>query len=337
MEAPMADIQDSNRIPGYCALCVSRCGALATVQDGRFIALEPDPSHPTGEALCLKGRVAPELVYHPKRLLHPLKRTTPKGDPDPRWQRISWEEALATAAARLRRLSHDYGPESVVFSMASPSTSAMSDSQDWVHRLRRAFGSPNHCMSMELCGWGRYLATSYTYGAAVPGAYMPDLKRAGCILFWGYNPSVARIAHATAAVSALNRGARLIVVDPRRVGLAHRADRWLRVRPGTDGALALAISHVMIERGWFDQDFVRDWTNGPLLVRSDNGRFLHEKDLSPSGAPEKCVAWDRASERPVAYDPQLGSYEPHAGELALFGEISVPTPQGVMRCRPSFA
>ena len=80
----------------------------------------------------------------------------------------------------------------------------------------RAFGSPNYCIYMELCGWGRYLAPLYTFGASVPGVYLPDLDNAGCILFWGYNPSVARLAHATSTAAALARGARLIVVDPRR-------------------------------------------------------------------------------------------------------------------------
>lgn len=326
----------SEVVPSFCALCVSRCGAKATVEGGKFIALEPDSSHPTGQALCIKGRAAPEIVYHSKRLLHPLKRTRPKGDPDPGWQRISWEEALTTTTTRLLELSENHGPEAVVFSSASPSTSAMSDSLDWVNRLRRAFGSPNLCMSMELCGWGRYLASTYTYGAAVPGAYMPDLEHAGCILYWGYNPTVARIAHATATVSALKRGARLIVIDPRSAGLARRADQWLRVRPGTDGALALAIAHVMIERGWFDEDFIRDWTNGPLLVRVDNGRFLRQQDLSPSGDPKRHIAWDSAKAQPVTYDPELGSYESVEGELALFGEVNIATPHGDILCRPSF-
>jgi anaerobic selenocysteine-containing dehydrogenase len=124
----------------------------------------------------MKGKVAPELVYHRERLLHPLKRTRPKGDPDPGWQRIGWDEALDTTAARLRALSRDHGPESVVFSAASPSASALSDSLDWVERLRRAFGSPNLCIYMELCGWGRYLASSFTYGASVPGVYMPEIE-----------------------------------------------------------------------------------------------------------------------------------------------------------------
>lgn len=332
----MAQGQRGDRVPTFCALCVSRCGATATVEEGTLVALEADPSHPTGQALCIKGKAAPELVYHRERLLHPLRRTRPKGDPDPGWRRIGWDEALEVTADRLLRLAREHGPESVVFSSASPSTSAMSDSLDWVQRLRRAFGSPNLCVSMELCGWGRYLASGYTWGAPVPGAYMPDLENAGCILYWGYNPSVARLSHATATVAALGRGARLVVVDPRRAGLAHRADAWLRVRPGTDGALALGLAHVMIERGWFDGDFVRRWTNGPLLVRADDGRFLRERDLHPSGDAGKYVAWDEASAEPVVYDPRLGSYGPGAPGLALFGEVEVSTPEGPLVCRPAF-
>jgi anaerobic selenocysteine-containing dehydrogenase len=332
----MADSGNGERVATYCALCVSRCGAIATVEGGALRALAPDPSHPTGQALCIKGKAAPELVDHPERLRTPLRRTRPKGDPDPGWQPIGWDEALDTIATRLVALARDHGPESVAFSAASPSTSAVSDSIDWIQRLRRAFGSPNQLVSMELCGWGRYLATSYTYGAPVPGAYLPDLEHAGCILFWGYNPTVARLTHATSTVDALRRGARLIVVDPRRVGLAHRADEWLRVRPGADAALALAIAHVMIERGWFDRGFIRDWTNGPLLVRTDTGRLLRERDLAPSGSPDRFVAWDEARGRPVVYDPQRGAYDPAGSPLALTGQVVVATADGPLRCRPAF-
>jgi anaerobic selenocysteine-containing dehydrogenase len=326
------------RIPGYCALCVSRCGSIAVVENGRFVALEPDPSHPTGQALCAKGRAAPELVYHPDRLLHPLKRTRPKGDPDPGWQRISWDEALDLTASRLRQLAAQHGPESIVFSMVSASTSAIGDSAVWIQRLMRAFGSPNFCGSMELCGWGRIYATRYTYGIGMgfAGTPMPDLENAGCILFWGYNPSLARLAHATAAVAALRRGARLIVVDPRRVGLASKAHLWLRVRPGSDGALALGIANIMIERGWYDRAFVRDWTNAPLLVRSDNGRLLTEGDVFPEGSPRKYVAWDAAAGRPLVYDPALGRYAEDGAEPALVGEYAIGSPRGEIACRPVF-
>jgi anaerobic selenocysteine-containing dehydrogenase len=333
-----SDRPTAERIPGYCALCISRCGSVAVIEDGRFVRLEPDPTHPTGQALCAKGRAAPELVYHPDRLLHPLKRTRPKGDPDPGWQRITWDEALDLTGARLRRLAAESGPESVIFGTVSASTSAMSDSGDWVRRLMRAFGSPNLGFSMELCGWGRAYASRFTYGTGVglPGTPMPDLERAGCILFWGYNPSSSRLSHATATVAALRRGARLIVVDPRRVGLAGKADLWLQVRPATDASLALGIAAVMIERGWYDRDFVRAWTNGPLLVRADTGRLLTEADLNADGSARRYAAWDVAAGRPLVYDPARRGYERDGAEAALFGEYAVRTQQGKVACHPVF-
>jgi anaerobic selenocysteine-containing dehydrogenase len=189
---------------------------------------------------------------------------------------------------------------------------------------------------MELCGWGRFQATQYTFGAGVPGVYMPDIEQAGCILFWGYNPNIARLSHAVATTGALRRGARLIVVDPRRVGPANKADLWLRVRPGTDGALALGIAHVMIERGWYDRDFIRDWTNGPLLVRADNGRLLAESDLSTGGNPQRYVAWDAGKGGPIYYDPATGGYDANNVEPALFGTFAIETAQGTVDCRPAF-
>ncbi len=332
----MAVVGATEQVSTFCPLCVSRCGAAATIAGGEFVALGPDPSHPTGQAVCIKGKAAPEIVNHAERLLHPLKRTKPKGADDPGWQRITWDEALDTIATRLLALARDHGPESVVFSTTSPSTSAISDALDWVMRLRRAFGSPNQCVYMELCGWGRYLASMYTYGAAVPGSYLPDLDHAGCILYWGYNPSVARLTHATSTVAAIARGARLIVVDPRRVGLASKAEHWLRVRPGTDAALALALTNVMIERGWFDEDFVRRWTNAPLLVRADTGRFLRASEVSTADDSGHYVVWDDEAGHAVAYDPALGRHAVDEARLALFGTREVATTTGPVICRPAF-
>src|SRR5512133_1159851 len=127
--------QTTEQRQGYCSLCISRCGSIGVIEDGRLVALEPDPSHPTGQALCAKGRAAPELVYHPDRLLYPMKRTRPKGDADPGWLRSSWDEALDRTATSLRRLAEHNGPESVVFSCVSPSTSAIADSVHWIQRL----------------------------------------------------------------------------------------------------------------------------------------------------------------------------------------------------------
>ena len=326
--------ESADLLATFCPMCVSRCGATASVVDGRLTAIGPDAAHPTGRAVCVKGKSAPRILEHPDRLLHPLRRTAPKGAPDPGWEQISWGEALDTIAARLWRIADESGPEAVVFGSASPSTSALSDSVDWIMRLRRAFGSPNFTCSMELCGWGRYMASIYTFGAPVPGAFMPDLESAGCILYWGYNPSVSRLVHATATVDAVTRGARLVVVDPRRTGLASKAEHWLQVRPGTDAALALGLIHVMLERGWYDETFVRRWTNGPLLVRTDTGQLLRAEDIVGLAGRTGYVAWDRSDSAPLVYDPAAQSYGVAESRLALSGTVEVGTAGGRVRCRP---
>ena len=329
-------VRSSTEISTYCPLCVSRCGARAVVDGGTFTLLR-DPSHPTGKALCVKGKAAGDIAAHPHRLLYPMRRTNPKGADDPGWERIGWDEALAAIVDSLETLAHLHGPESVVFASVSPSTSAIVDSVDWIQRLQRAYGSPNLVASMELCGWGRYLAPLYTFGAPVPGEFMPDLERAGCILFWGYNPVVSRLAHATATREAIRRGAKLVVVDPRRVGFAAKADPWLQVRPGTDAALALAIVHVMLERGWFDESFVRRWTTAPLLVRTDSGRLVRAGDLDQAQDPGHYVAWDGVAGRPVVLDPaRRGTDVKDHGRLALTGRIDLGLGGLQVSCRPVF-
>jgi anaerobic selenocysteine-containing dehydrogenase len=173
-----------------------------------------------------------------------------------------------------------------------------------------AYGSPNLAGSLEICGWGRALATRFTFGVGsvgvFPGDAMPDIANAGCLILWGYNPSMSRLTHATATVEAARRGMKLIVIDPRRVGLANKADVWLRVRPGTDGALALGLANLMIERGWYDRDFIRDWSNGPMLVRGDTGRLLTERDVTPGGSEQRHLDWDSATGRSVVHDSPTG-------------------------------
>jgi anaerobic selenocysteine-containing dehydrogenase len=332
---------EPERIHTYCGLCIARCGAIAVVEEGRFTRLEPDPAHPTGAALCAKGRAAPELVYHPQRLTHPLRRTRPKGDPDPGWQRISWDEALGLTVAAICRAAEQYGPQAVAFTVSSPSTTAIADSSGFIRRLANALAIPNWAVSLDVCGWGRAFATRFTYGVASvgtggAGGAMPDIANTGLLILWGYNPSFTRLTHATAAVEALKRGMRLLVVDPRRVGLAAKADLWLRLRPGTDGALALGIAHVMIEEGWYDRDFIRTWSNGPHLVREDTGRFLTEADVISGGDARRFFAWDGAASRLVAYDTVTGLYDGDSAGLALDGEYPIATRAGEIVCHPAF-
>jgi anaerobic selenocysteine-containing dehydrogenase len=330
------------RIPGFCGLCIARCGSIATVEGGRFTRLDPDPTHPTGQALCAKGRAAPELVYSKERLTRPLRRTRPKGEVDPGWVEISWDEALDMSAAAMRRLAAAHGPRSVAFTQSSPSTSASGDSAPFLRRLMNAFGTPNLVWSLDMCGWGRGFATRYAFGVGSVatgsgGGAMADIANSGCLILWGYNPSYTRLTHATATVQALKRGTKLIVIDPRHVGLASKADLWLRVRPGADGALALGLAHVMISRGWYDREFVRAWTNATHLVRADTGRLLRAGDLVAGGDAAHFVAWNGLAQEPVAYDPATGRYSAPVENLALEGEFIVATKQGTARCRPVFA
>jgi anaerobic selenocysteine-containing dehydrogenase len=320
------------RIPAFRALCGSRCGCEAVVEDGRLVGIEPDPSHPTGKALCAKGRASPELVEAPDRLLYPVRRTRPKGDPDPGWRRISWDEALDETAAVMRRIAAESGPEAVAFAVTTSSGTAISDEQPWVDRLINAFGSPNNCNSVEICAWHRQYARAFTTGT---GIGMPDYAQAGCILLWGHNPSTSLLAAATRVAEARARGAKLVVVDPRRLGFAVKADCWLRVRPGTDAALALAIAGVMIDEGWFDTDFVREWTNGPFLVREDDGTLLRAKALA-SGAGSGFVAWDEARSATLCYDPDTRAFDLPPVRLALSGSVVVAGRDGPIACQPAF-
>ena len=137
-----------------------------------------------------------------------------------------------------------------------------------------AFGTPNNCYGTEVCNWHKDVASTYTYGASIG---TPDWEHTGCALLWGHNPGTSWIAQARQVADARARGAKLIVVDPRRAGAANKADLWLRVRPGTDGALALGIARVVLEEGWFDRDFVCDLTNAPFLVLGADARLLRGK------------------------------------------------------------
>ena len=172
--------------PAFCTQCRSRCGCITVVRDGRLIAVEPMPGHPTGEKLCPKGRAAPELVYHKDRLTVPLRRTAPKGARDPKWQPIEWDVALDEIARRMRTIKQSHGAEQVAFSVTTPSGTHISDSIAWIERLVRAFGSPNTIYATEICNWHKDFAHAFTFGCAMPTA---DYENADTILLWGHNPA----------------------------------------------------------------------------------------------------------------------------------------------------
>jgi anaerobic selenocysteine-containing dehydrogenase len=313
-------------------MCISRCGVVATVQDGRLTAVNADPDHPNG-CICVKGTAAPEIVYSPDRLRTPLKRTRPKGDADAGWTPISWDEALSLAAARLAAIKAEHGAESVIFAFGTPSGGGISDGARWLERLANAFGSPNLFAALSICNWNRDWGAQYTYGVATPP---PDYDNARCILLWGFNPYVSWPAAAARINQAKSRGAKLIVIDPRNSAAAQRADLWLRVRPGSDGILALSMTHVLLEERLFDENFARQWTNASFLIREDNNQPLTAQDISRAGDGSSFFVWDERSKSLVRYRPDQG-FETDGIAPALTGSHKTDLIDGrTVDCRPAF-
>lgn len=318
---------------GYCTLCRSRCGTINVVAGDRLISVRPDPSHPTGQAMCMKGRAAPELVHSPHRLRYPMRRTRAKGDADPGWVRISWEEALAETAARLAAIRAESGAEAVVFPVTTPSGTPLSDSIDWIERFVHLYGSPNICYATEVCNWHKDFAHAFTFGRGMPTA---DYAHADLILLWGHNPANVWLSQADAIGRGRKAGARMMVVDPRRTALAAQADRWLQVRPGADAALALGLIHLLIEHGGFDDAFVRNWTNAPMLVRGDTGRLLRERDLDPGAGTDRPMVWDQRPGAPRPYDAKQDMATQGSVHFALRGTYTVPIEGRAVPCHPVF-
>jgi len=310
----------SYTVRGYCALCTAHCATVTTVENGRVVRLDPDHDHPHGGVMCIKGKAAPELLYHADRLDYPLRRTRPKGDSDPGWQRIGWDEALDNIAKRLLKIREDHGARAVALVKGTKSGTSLDDAERWLGRLLYSFGSPNWVSTTHVCNWHRDTGFSYTFGTNLP---TPDLEKSGAFLLWGHNPSSTSLILAHDIVAARARGMKLVAVDPRRVGIAGQADILLQVRPGSDGALALALIHAVLEEGWYDADFVRKWTNGTLLLHRDSGEILTEASISASGARGRYVMWDEILDGPVIYDPASGTSERDRLRPLLFGEKSV--------------
>ncbi|MBI2372091.1 MAG: molybdopterin-dependent oxidoreductase, partial [Deltaproteobacteria bacterium] len=268
------------------------------------------------------------------RLQYPMKRTRPKGDPDPGWVRISWDEALDTVARRLLEIRERDGAEAVAFGKPAQGGSPANDYVGWLTRLANAYGSPSSLSTTHICNWHKDSGSRYTYGVGIPA---PDFEHAACILIWGHNPEVSWHAHAKRIGEARRRGAKLVVIDPRRTHLAERADLWLGVRPGTDGALGLAFIHVLLTEDLYDREFVRSWTNGPLLVRGDTGDLLKASEVEPRGAGRDFVVWDEISRTPVPYHPATLSYGREGAVPALLGSFPIRLAGGAsVECRPVF-
>ena len=147
---------------------------------------------------------------------------------------------------------------------------SVSDAERWLSRFINRFGSPNWVSTTHVCNWHKDTGFTYTFGVELP---TPDLVHSNAFLLWGHNPSSTSLILAHDIVAARKRGMKIVAVDPRRIGIPGQADVLLQVRPGTDGALALALIDVVITDKLYDEAFVRQWTNGSFLFERIAGQL----------------------------------------------------------------
>jgi len=259
-------------VPAFCAMCgpgPNSCGIYAFVKEGRFVRSAGMAESPVNRGgLCPKAHAAPQWVYSPDRLTHPLRRIGAKGEG--KFERISWDEAIQTIADTLKRQKAAHGPESLA--ILSP---ALRSYSDYLRRFLTVHGSPNYGHS-GICAMQRAFAFMYTLGDW-PG---PELGKSDLILYWGRQPvySGAATPSAKLLVGAKARGAKVIAIKPSMEPDAGLADIWVPLRPGTDAALALALLHVVVGEDLIDAPFVEQWCFGFEQLKA------HVRKYSPEWA-----------------------------------------------------
>ena len=304
--------------PAHCA--GNACGILAHLKDDRVGKLEPADFPDRGlRRICLRGLSSLQMLYHPDRLKYPLKRAGERGEG--KWQRISWDDALDTIAERFTEIAGEYGSRSVGFVLGGPGSGNVK------------FGAYTRFASLfqgtRVSAWGYGdsagpCAATAMFGTHGPGAFISAFREPKLNICWGTNPAESTPFMMRPLSAYKQRGVHLVVVDPVFTVTASKADEYVRIRPGTDAALALGMMNVIMQEGLQDEDFVRDYTVGPFLVRTGNGRFLRENDLS-SGGSDSYMVWDAGASKAVPGDGAGAS-------PALTGTYHV---DGI-ECRPAF-
>ncbi|MEE9549302.1 MAG: molybdopterin-dependent oxidoreductase, partial [Candidatus Binatia bacterium] len=293
MEAPRA--KEDVWIHSACDMCYAACGILAHRQDGVIVKIEGDPDCPASEGrLCAKGQAALISLYDPSRVKVPLKRTNPDKNigADPKWQEISWEEALDLLTDKLKKVRED-DPRKLVVSSFDHVALTYFVSPAWAI----AYGTPNSHWTGYYCG--NYLhASMYLTNGSFHSDFDLDYCNYAILLgnqqgfMAGLNANVA----ARKMAEARRRGMRVVVVDPVGTNAAAKADEWIPIRPGTDGAFILSLTNVLLnEMGCYDREFLTQRTNGAYLVGQDR-HYLKE---SKNGKP---LVWDRRTESAVLFD-----------------------------------
>lgn len=291
-----------------CRACISNCGVLATVKNGRVVHLEGNPEDPMSKGhMCAKGLSGIQALYNPNRNKYPLIRVGKRGEN--KWKRISLNKAIDTIAHKLMTAKKDFGAESVFCS-----TGGGGNPEFWsISRFCNIFGTPNwfepgcaQCYLPRMCVYDMMYGgtnASIADSNAQEIYFAHDTKMKSLVL-WGADPSYSSPASGGSALVDLRaHGVKTVVIDPRMTPDAAKADVWLPVRPGSDVALQLAWIRYIIENRLYNRDFVMKWTNLPYLVNTETKMEWRATKSADSNQPDTFMVWDQTthSPQPLAY------------------------------------
>ncbi|MFY9140770.1 MAG: molybdopterin-dependent oxidoreductase [Thermacetogeniaceae bacterium] len=253
----------------FCRMCSYRCPIVVYIEQGKIKKITGDKDHPvTKGRLCVKGSAILDLVYSPARLLKPLKKV---GE---RWQEIDLEIALQEISQKILSIKEKYGAKSIGVWKGESLDPTQSDI---CRRFAFAFGTPNIFSNDTVCAVSKQAAIKSVIG----GYPTPDFQAAKCIVVWGANPRASHFPLYNEIKDARKRGAKVLLIDPRKSSFAKIADLYFPIKPGTDGALAWGIINIIIENKWYDQAFVEEHTIGfeelAQYARKFNLRYVAEE------------------------------------------------------------
>jgi anaerobic selenocysteine-containing dehydrogenase len=287
--------REKETVTGICGICHGGCGVNIELVEGKIHKIFPIKGHPIG-VVCVRGVHAREIIYSNDRLNHPLRRVGKKGEG--KFERISWDDALTSIAEALQKIKDRYGAEAVMsyFGRGSfdPKNTDIFGSRgvslQGTSGFLFPFGSPNGSGVSAVCyvSYGA-LASITTLGINMHATYA-DFENTDLVVIWGANPPTDSPPDKVKKIlNAKKRGARVIVIDHMRSHMAKKADQWIGVRPGTDGALALSMMNVIINERLYDEDFVPNWTVGFDALREYVKRYPPEIAEVITRVPRKTI------------------------------------------------
>jgi anaerobic selenocysteine-containing dehydrogenase len=324
-------VKASHQVLGACPHdCPDTCSLLTTVEDGVAVKVQGNPDHRhTHGVLCTKVSRYTERTYHPERVLHPLRRSGPKGSG--RFERVSWDEALADIAGQLKSIAAR-NPEAVLpYSYAG--TMGLVQGEGMAARFFNRMGAS--LLDRTICSSAGGEALVQTLGAKV-GMKVEFFAESKLILVWGSNSIASNLHFWRLAQDAKRAGAKLVCIDPRRTETAEKCHEHVQLLPGTDAALALSLMHELIVNDWLDHDYIAQHTSGWEALRERALRWTPERAAAVCGVPEaqiRSLARDWGTTKPAAIRLNYGMQRVRGGGNAVRAVACLPALTGAWRHR----